>query len=150
MANWVDTVSKIGEIAVGLGSAIATGYSTVVVSQAQSGYFDSLSQMNLLQIDNAINTINERKDIKELNKQITAINGKIKNGLALTKDEYNFMVSNGYILSEYKLNEDGYATRIENTDSYSNDLKLTGLSLKGYLVLAIAVLVGIKIVRRIL
>ena len=149
MANWVDTVSKIGEIAVGLGSAIATGYSTVVVSQAQSGYFDSLSQMNLLQIDNAINTINEQKDIKELNKQITAINGKIKNGLVLTKDEYNFMISNGYILSEYQLNDNGYATRIENTDG-ATDLKLTGLSLKGYLVLALAVIVGIKIVRRIL
>lgn len=148
MASWLDTISKIGNTVVGLGTAIVTGVSTVKLGQAQAGYFDSLSKMNLMQIDNAINAINEQKDIKELNKQITAINGKIQNGLSLTEDEYNFMISNGYLLTEYKLNDNGYATKIESNDI--NDLKLTGLSTKGYITLAVAVLIGIIIVRRIL
>lgn len=149
MANAVDTITKIGNVVAGLGSAIVTGIATIQVAQAQSGYFDSLSKMNLLEIDTAINSINEQKDIKELNKQLTSISGKIKNGMSLTKDEYYFMINNGYILDDYILNEDGYATKVENSID-SNDLKLTGLSAKGYMTLAIALLVGIIAVRRII
>lgn len=149
MANAVDTITKIGNVVAGLGSAIVTGIATIQVAQAQSGYFDSLSKMNLLEIDTAINSINEQKDIKELNKQLTSISGKIKNGMSLTKEEYYFMINNGYILDDYILNEDGYATKVENSID-SNELKLTGLSAKGYMALAIALLVGIIAVRRII
>lgn len=149
MANAVDTITKIGNVVAGLGSAIVTGIATIQVAQAQSGYFDSLSKMNLLEIDTAINSINEQKDIKELNKQLTSISGKIKNGMSLTKDEYYFMINNGYILDDYILNEDGYATKVENSID-SNELKLTGLSAKGYMTLAVALLVGIIVVRRII
>lgn len=147
MAKWTDTLSKIGEVVVGLTSAITMGYSSVVVAQAERGYFDSITSMNNLQIDNAINSANEQKKVQELNKQLTAINGKIRNGIQLTEDEYNFMVSNGFIMNEYKLNNDGTATKIENENS--NDLKLTGLSAKGYITLGAIILGTIFLIKKV-
>lgn len=143
---WTDTVSKIGEIITDLGTAISMGYSNVVIGQATAGYFDSMTSMNLASIDNAINSINEQEKAKELAKQITTINGKMKNGLTLTEEEYIFMVNNGYLMSEYKLNDDGTATRIEDN---KNDLKFTGLSAKGYLTLGGFVLLGLWLFKKI-
>lgn len=148
--SWSDKVSKIGEIIVGLGSAIATGYSNVVIGQATAGYFDSMTNMNLATIDNAITSVNEQKKAQELAKQITAINGKMKNGLTLTEEEYMFMVNNGYMMSDYKLNDNGTATKITDDITYSTDLKLTGLSTKGYLTLGAVILAGIIIFKRII
>lgn len=152
MANWVDSFSKIGEVVVGLGSAIATGYSNVVIGQATAGYFDSMTNMNLASIDNAISSVNEQKKAKELAKQITSINGKMKNGLTLTEEEYMFMVNNGYMMSDYKLNNDGTATRInsnEISNEISNDLKFAGLSTKGYITLGVTVLLGVWLIKKI-
>lgn len=149
--SWTDTVSKIGEMVVGLGSAIATGYSNVVIGQATAGYFDSMTNMNLASIDNAISSINEQKKAQELAKQITSISGKMKNGLTLTEEEYMFMVNNGYMMSDYKLNDNGTATKIKDDDiTYSNELKLAGLSTKGYITLGAIILVGFIIVKRII
>lgn len=148
--SWTDTVSKIGEMVVGLGSAIATGYSNVVIGQATAGYFDSMTNMNLASIDNAISSVNEQKKAQELAKQITSINGKMKNGLTLTEEEYMFMVNNGYMMSDYKLNDNGTATKITDDITYSTDLKLTGLSTKGYLTLGAVILAGIIIFKRII
>ncbi len=148
--HWTDTVSKIGEMIVGFGSAIATGYSNVVIGQATAGYFDSMTNMNLATIDNAITSVNEQKKAQELAKQITAINGKMKNGLTLTEEEYMFMVNNGYMMSDYKLNDNGTATKITDDITYSTDLKLTGLSTKGYLTLGAVILAGIIIFKRII
>lgn len=148
--SWTDTVSKIGEMVVGFGSAIATGYSNVVIGQATAGYFDSMTNMNLATIDNAITSVNEQKKAQELAKQITAINGKMKNGLTLTEEEYMFMVNNGYMMSDYKLNDNGTATKITDDITYSTDLKLTGLSTKGYLTLGAVILAGIIIFKRII
>lgn len=146
--SWTDTVSKIGEMVVGLGSAIATGYSNVVIGQATAGYFDSMTNMNLASIDNAISSVNEQKKAQELAKQITSINGKMKNGLTLTEEEYMFMVNNGYMMSDYKLNDNGTATRINNNE-ISSDLKFAGLSTKGYITLGITVLLGVWLIRKI-
>lgn len=146
--SWIDKVSKIGETIVGLGSAIATGYSNVVIGQATAGYFDSMTNMNLATIDNAITSVNEQKKAQKLAKQITAINGKMKNGLTLTEEEYMFMVNNGYMMSDYKLNDNGTATKITDDITYSTDLKLTGLSTKGYLTLGAVILAGIIIFKR--
>lgn len=148
--SWTDTVSKIGEMIVGFGSAIATGYSNVVIGQATAGYFDSMTNMNLATIDNAITSVNEQKKAQELAKKITAINGKMKNGLTLTEEEYMFMVNNGYMMSDYKLNDNGTATKITDDITYSTDLKLTGLSTKGYLTLGAIILAGIIIFKRII
>ena len=148
--GWTDTVSKIGEMVVGFGSAIATGYSNVVIGQATAGYFDSMTNMNLATIDNAITSVNEQKKAQELAKQITSINGKMKNGLTLTEEEYMFMVNNGYMMSDYKLNDNGIATKVTDDITYSTDLKLTGLSTKGYLTLGAVILAGIIIFKRII
>lgn len=145
---WTDTVSKIGEIVVGLGTAFATGYSNVVIGQATAGYFDSMTNMNLATIDNAITSKQEQLKAQELAKQITSISGKMKNGLTLTEDEYMFMVNNGYMMNDYKLNNDGTATRI-NDNEISNDLKFAGLSTKGYITLGVTVLIGVWLIKKI-
>lgn len=145
---WTDTVSKIGEIVVGLGTAFATGYSNVVIGQATAGYFDSMTNMNLATIDNAITSKQEQLKAQELAKQITSISGKMKNGLTLTEDEYMFMVNNGYMMNDYKLNNDGTATRI-NSNEISNDLKFAGLSTKGYITLGATVLIGVWLIKKI-
>lgn len=146
--SWTDTVSKIGEIVTGLGTAFATGYSNVVIGQATAGYFDSMTNMNLATIDNAITSKQEQIKAQELAKQITSISGKMKNGLTLTEDEYMFMVNNGYMMNDYKLNNDGTATRI-NDNEISNDLKFAGLSTKGYITLGAIVLLGVWLIKKI-
>lgn len=147
----VNTVSKICELVVGLATAITTGYSQVTIAQAERGYWDSATSLNNTQIDLAINSLEEQEKAKELNKKITSINGKIKNGLALTEDEYMFMINNGYVLNEYKLNDNGTATKVINDSSdISNSLKLTGLSTKGYIALGGIILFGIILIKRIL
>lgn len=145
---WTDTVSKIGEVVVGLGTAFATGYSNVVIGQATAGYFDSMTNMNLATIDNAITSKQEQLKAQELAKQITSISGKTKNGLTLTEDEYMFMVNNGYMMNDYKLNNDGTATRI-NSNENINDLKFAGLSTKGYITLGVTVLLGVWLIKKV-
>lgn len=145
---WTDTATKIAEIIVGVGSAVATGVSQVQIGQATAGYFDSMTKMNLANIDNAITSKQEQLKAQELAKQITSISGKMKNGLTLTEEEYMFMVNNGYMMSDYKLNDNGTATRI-NSNEISNDLKFAGLSTKGYITLGVTVLLGVWLIRKI-
>lgn len=148
MSSFADSFSKIGKTVADIVSAGIVGYSSVKIAQAQVGYFDSMTALNNFQIDNAISSITEQEKAKELNKQLTSINGKMKNNIPLSKEEYEFMVSCGYDMNDYKLDENGNVVKVENVTT-DNDMKLNGLSLKGYLTLGAILLGGIFILKKV-
>lgn len=148
MSTFADSFSKIGKTVADIVSAGIIGYSNVKIAQAQVGYFDSMTALNNFQIDNAISTITEQEKAKELNKQLTSINGKMKNNVPLSKEEYEFMVSCGYDMNDYKLDENGNVVKVESVTT-PNEMKLNGLSLKGYLTLGAIILGGIFILKKV-
>lgn len=149
MSTFADSFSKIGKTVADIVSAGIIGYSSVKITQAQVGYFDSMTALNNFQIDNAISTITEQEKAKELNKQLTSVNGKMKNNIPLSKEEYEFMVSYGYDMNDYKLDENGNVVKVITNENTDNDLKLNGLSLKGYLTLGAIILGGIFILKKV-
>lgn len=148
MSTFADSFSKIGKTVADIVSAGIIGYSSVKITQAQVGYFDSMTALNNFQIDNAISTITEQEKAKELNKQLTSINGKMKNNIPLSKEEYEFMVSCGYDMNDYKLDENNNFVKVVSETS-DNEMKLNGLSLKGYLTLGAIILGGIFILKKV-
>ena len=149
MSTFADSFSKIGKTVADIVSAGIIGYSSVKIAQAQVGYFDSMTALNNFQIDNAISSITEQEKAKELNKQLTSINGKMKNNIPLSKEEYEFMVSCGYDMNDYKLDENGNVVKVITNENTDNDLKFNGLSLKGYLTLGAILLGGIFILKKV-
>lgn len=148
MSTFADSFSKIGKTVADIVSAGIIGYSNVKIAQAQVGYFDSMTALNNFEIDNAISSITEQEKAKELNKQLTSINGKMKNNVPLSKEEYEFMVSCGYDMNDYKLDENNNFVKVENVTT-DNEMKLNGLSLKGYLTLGAILLGGIFILKKV-
>lgn len=148
MSTFADSFSKIGKTVADIVSAGIIGYSNVKIAQAQVGYFDSMTALNNFEIDNAISSITEQEKAKELNKQLTSINGKMKNNIPLSKEEYEFMVSCGYDMNDYKLDENNNFVKVENVTT-DNEMKLNGLSLKGYLTLGAILLGGIFILKKV-
>ena len=148
--SWIDKFSKILESVVKTASAVVSSYATVIVAQAQRGFFDSEKAMVNAQIDVIESSLEEQQNVKEINARITTINGKINNGLNITADDYYFMVNNGYTLAGYTIDDDGNVVKYDTSGNITetSDSEVVGLSTTGYITLGLLILGGILVVKK--
>lgn len=149
--SWINSLSKILETVVKTAGGVIQSYATVIIAQAQRGFFDTQKAMVNAEIDVVQNSLKEQQNVKEINARITSINGKISNGLNITADDYYFMVNNGYTLAGYTIDDNGNVIKYDTNGNVTStdNRQLAGLSTTGYITLGGLIIGGWLLIKKI-